>query len=110
MIDFALTGRMQDLKARTEAFIRDEVMPFEGDPRETSHGLDDALRRELMDRARAAGLLSPHVGEEFGGLGCDMREMAIVFEAAGYSLLGPHAPAPTPTCSPPPRVSTATTG
>jgi alkylation response protein AidB-like acyl-CoA dehydrogenase len=28
---------------------------------------------------------------EYGGLGCDMREMAIVFEAAGYSLLGPQA-------------------
>jgi acyl-CoA dehydrogenase len=91
MIDFALTDRMQDLKARTESFIRDVVIPREGDPRETPHGLEDTLRRELMAEAQKAGLLSPHVGEAFGGLGCDMREMAIVFEAAGYSLLGPHA-------------------
>jgi acyl-CoA dehydrogenase len=91
MIDFSLTDRMQDLKARTEAFIRDEVMPMEGDARQTAHGLDDALRNELMVKAKAAGLLSPHVGKKYGGLGCDMREMAIVFEAAGYSLLGPQA-------------------
>jgi len=91
MIDFTLTDRMQDLKARTEAFIRDEVIPMEGDARQTAHGLDDALRNELMSKAKAAGLLSPHVGKEYGGLGCDMREMAIVFEAAGYSLLGPQA-------------------
>ena len=83
MIDFTLTDRMQDLKARTEAFIRDEVIPMEGDARQTAHGLDDALRNELMVKAKAAGLLSPHVGKKYGGLGCDMREMAIVFEAAG---------------------------
>lgn len=91
MIDFALTDRMQELETRTEAFIRDVVIPREGDARETPHGLDDSLRRELIGEARKAGLLSPHVGEAYGGLGCDMREMAIVFEAAGYSLLGPHA-------------------
>ena len=91
MIDFSLTDRMQDLKTRTEAFIRDEIIPMEGDERQTAHGLDDSLRFELIAKAKAAGLLSPHVGTEFGGLGCNMREMAIVFEAAGYSLLGPQA-------------------
>ena len=91
MIDFALTDRMRDLKERTEAFIREQVIPLEGDPRQTAHGLDDSLRAELIAKAREAGLLSPHVGVEHGGLGCDTREMAIVFEAAGYSLLGPQA-------------------
>jgi len=91
MIDFALSERMQDLKARTEAFVRDQVIPCESDPRQGEHGLEDSLRDELMAKARAAGLLSPHVGTGYGGLGCDMREMAVVFEAAGYSLLGPQA-------------------
>ena len=91
MIDFALSDRMQDLKDRTERFIRDEVIPLEDDPRQRGHALQDSLRNELMAKAKSAGLLSPHVGEAFGGMGCDMREMAIVFEAAGYSLLGPQA-------------------
>ena len=91
MIDFELTSEMEDLKARTEAFVRDVVMPYEGDARETAHGLDDTLKRELMEHARPAGLLSPGVGVEHGGLGLDMRSMAVVLEAAGYSLLGPQA-------------------
>ena len=42
---------------------------------------------ELVALARAAGLLSPHVGREWGGLGLDHRGKAIVFEAAGYAPL-----------------------
>jgi len=91
VIDFSLTPELEALRARTESFVRDVVIPFEGDPREGGHGLDDSLKRELMDKAREAELLSPQVGEEWGGLGLDMRSMAVVFEAAGYSLLGPQA-------------------
>ena len=91
MIDFSLTPELNALKARTEAFVRDVVLPYEGDPREGEHGLDDSLRRELMAKAAEAGLLAPQVGEAWGGLGLDMRSMAVVFEAAGYSLLGPQA-------------------
>ena len=32
------------------------------------HGLGDSLKRELMAHAEEAGLLSPHVGEEWGGV------------------------------------------
>ncbi|MDD9982679.1 MAG: acyl-CoA dehydrogenase family protein, partial [Gammaproteobacteria bacterium] len=78
MIDFSLSSELQALKACTESFIRDVVIPYEGDPREGEHGLDDSLKRELMDKAREAGLLSPQVGEEWGGLGLDMRSMAVV--------------------------------
>ena len=41
--------------------------------------------------ARKAGLLSPHGPREYGGLGLDHRGMAVVFEAAGWSPLGPLA-------------------
>ena len=91
MIDFSLSPELAALQARVEAFVRDVVIPYEGDPREGGHGLDESLKQELMERARDAGLLAPHVGEEWGGLGLDMRSMAVVFEAAGYSLLGPQA-------------------
>ena len=91
MIDFSLDPDLERLKARTEDFIRDQVIPYEGDPREQAHGPTDELRHELMAKARDAGLLSPHVGTEYGGMGLDKRAMAVVFEAAGYSLLGPQA-------------------
>lgn len=91
MIDFSMPPELQALKERTDAFIREVVIPYEGDAREGEHGPADGLKRELMDKARKAGLLSPHVSEEWGGLGLNTREMAVVFEAAGYSLLGPQA-------------------
>ena len=46
---------------------------------------------ELVALAREAGLLSPHAPKEYGGLGLDHRGMAVVFEAAGWSTLGPLA-------------------
>jgi acyl-CoA dehydrogenase len=91
MIDFALPPEHVELRERVAAFIRDEVIPRENDPRQDAHGPSDTLRLELIDRARAAGLLSPHAPMAWGGLGLDHRGMAVVFEAAGYSLLGPLA-------------------
>ena len=44
-----------------------------------------------MALGREAGLLAPHVGTEYGGLGLNHVGKAIVFEEAGYSLLGPVA-------------------
>lgn len=91
MIDFSLTAAQEDLRARTADFIREQVMPFEADPRQGVHGPEDGLRHELIAKAREAGLLSPHVGTEYGGLGLDHIGKAIVFEEAGWSPLGPHA-------------------
>eukprot|EP00937_MAST-01D_sp_MAST-1D-sp2_P000435 g435.t1 len=82
----------EELKTRVEAFVREEVLPRESDPRRQGHGVEDSLRSELIEAARAAGgLLGSHIAPEFGGLGHDHRTKAVVFEAAGYSLLGPHA-------------------
>ncbi len=91
MIDFELTEEQRELQARTAAFIRETVLPFEADPRRGSHGPSDALRRDLVERAREQGLLAPHVGRDWGGLGADHRTKAVIFEEAGYSMLGPIA-------------------
>ncbi len=90
-MDFSLSSRMQDLRDRTRAFIVDKIIPLEKDARRTSHGPTDELRLEMNALARAAGLLSPHVASEWGGLGLNHQERAIVFEEAGYSMLGPVA-------------------
>ncbi len=90
-MDFNIPPDLLDLQLRTRAFIRDQVIPFEADPRQERHGPTDDLRRELNALARTAGLLSPHVAREYGGLGLSHVGRAIVFEEAGYSLLGPLA-------------------
>lgn len=91
MIDFSLTAELAELQARVRRFIDEQVVPLERDPRQGAHGPHEALRAELVSRARAAGLLSPHVAPEFGGLGLSHVGRAVVFEEAGTSLLGPVA-------------------
>jgi acyl-CoA dehydrogenase len=91
MIDFSLTDEQKDLRARTRAFVEEKVIPYEKDPRRTAHGPTDELRRELNQLAKEAGLFAPHVPKKWGGMGLNHTDMAIVFEAAGYSPLGPVA-------------------
>jgi acyl-CoA dehydrogenase len=90
-MDFTLSPDLIALRDRTRAFVRDNVIPFERDPRRSAHGPQESLRTDLVNRAREAGLLSPHVSKAWGGLGLSHVEKAVVFEAAGYSMLGPVA-------------------
>ncbi len=90
-MDFSLSSELLELKERTERLVREEIIPYERDPRQTAHGPAPELRRDLVALGRRAGLLAPHVGRDWGGLGLDHRAKAVVFEAAGYSPLGPVA-------------------
>ena len=96
-MDFSLSPEQRALQERTQRFIRDVVIPYETDVRQTPHGPTEALRDELIAHARSAGLLTPHASSAHGGLGLSHVDKAIVFEEAGYSMLGPiamnvHAP------------------
>ena len=96
-MDFSLSPETLELQQRTREFIAEEVIPLERDPRQTAHGPEESLREELVERARAAGLLTPHASVELGGLGLSHVQKAVVFEESGYSPLGPvamhiHAP------------------
>jgi acyl-CoA dehydrogenase len=90
-MDFAISEQLGQLQQRVRSFIADEIIPLEMDSRQTPHGPTEEFRRHLVAKAKTAGLLSPHVSEEFGGLGLDHRGKAVIFEEAGYSLLGPVA-------------------
>jgi len=90
-LDFSISPDLEDLRQRTVHFIRDKIIPLERDPRQFQPQASEEFRLSLNRLARAEGLLAPHVGTEWGGLGLDHRAKAIVFEAAGYSVLGPLA-------------------
>lgn len=96
-MNFQLSPALLELQARTRRFIAEQVIPYERDPRQTDHGPSEALRAELIARARDAGLLTVHASKALGGLHLSHIEKAVVFEEAGYSPLGPvamniHAP------------------
>ena len=92
-----LSNDLLELQQKVREFIQQEVIPLESDPRQDSHGPSEALRQELVSRARHRGLLTPHASREMGGLGWSHLQKAVAFEEAGYSALGPialniHAP------------------
>lgn len=89
-MDFSIDGELQELAEQVRGFVGDVVIPAEA--RDFSeHGLDADLRAELQEQAQRAGLFAPQVKPELGGLGLDMRGLALVLEEPGYSILGPQA-------------------
>jgi acyl-CoA dehydrogenase len=90
-IDFEAEPKTTEIAERTAAFVREVVLPVESDYASSPHDAPDSLRRELQETARWAGIFGPHLHQRWGGLGLDMRGIAVVFEEAGYSLFGPLA-------------------
>lgn len=82
---------IDELTGRTTEFIRDVVIPVEEKTGGSVHNAPDELRRSLQEQAKAAGLFAPQLPARWGGHGLDLRGQSVVFEEAGYSLLGPLA-------------------
>jgi acyl-CoA dehydrogenase len=91
VIDFAIPAETAALRDEIRAFVTEEVVPFETDPRLTRHGPDEDLRTELVALARKAGLLTFQAPRKWGGREPSHVEQAVLFEAAGWSTLGPVA-------------------
>ena len=82
--------RTAEIAARVEAFVRDVVVPYESDPRRDHHGAPtDELANELKAKARAAGVLTPHILPD--GSHLTQAETALVLRKSGLSILGPLA-------------------
>jgi acyl-CoA dehydrogenase len=83
------TTRGQKVAAQVESFVREQIVPYERDPRWGAHGPSEELVVELRERARSVNLLSPHILPD--GSHLSHRETALIFKAAGLSPLGPVA-------------------
>ena len=86
-----MTERADAIAARVEVFVREMVVPYERDPRAArhSHGPSEDLVAELRAKAKAAGVLTPHILPD--GSHLSQRETAIVLRKSGLSPLGPVA-------------------
>ena len=85
-----LSQRALDLGAKVEAFVREAVIPYEADARRDHHGAPmDEMVYELRDKARAAGVLTPHILPD--GAHLTQLETAYVLQKSGLSPLGPLA-------------------
>ena len=54
---YEMSERSLAIADRVEAFIRNKIVPYEKDPRATSHGPTDELVQEMRALAREAGVL-----------------------------------------------------
>src|SRR6266852_6474834 len=68
--------RAREIAGRVEHFVRTEVAGYERDPRVGAHGPSADLVDEMRAKARAAGVLTPHVLPD--GTHLTHRETAIV--------------------------------
>ena len=85
-------AELVELRDRVEGFIADKIVPYENDKRQTAHGASEDLRRELVGtEPRRLDCCRPTGRKNSAGMGLDHRSMAVVFEAAGWSTLGPLA-------------------
>lgn len=88
-VDAMTAESASEIAARVESFVRQVVVPYEGDPRCGAHGPSEELVRELRTKARKAGVMTPHITG--GGRHLSQRETAKVLKASGLSPLGPVA-------------------
>jgi len=84
-----MSERAERIAEKVEAFVRNEVIPYENDVRLGYHGPTDGLVKELRDKARAAKVITPHILED--GSHLTQRETAMVLRRSGLSPLGPVA-------------------
>ena len=84
-------NQAETIAARVESFVRQVVIPYEKDVRFEvhGHGPADDLVAEMREKARAAGVLTPHILSD--GTHLTQRETAKVLVKSGLSPLGPLA-------------------
>lgn len=89
-MEFGLDQETQALREQVRAFLEEAVIPREKEAAENLEHLE-FISRELQEEAKRRSLFLPHMPRELGGLGLSWRQLAVVLEEVGRSLLGPRA-------------------
>jgi len=90
-MDFTLSPRIEDFRARIARFVDDKVMPVEADRANwDAHGnIAHGPLAELRAQARAEGLWCLQLKPETGGQGLGKMGMAVCYEEMNRSIFGP---------------------
>src|SRR3954451_11216508 len=97
-IDFTIPPDIADLLERIRVYIAEDVFPAELEIASPENLLSSwHVVEKLRDRARERGIYTPHLPEEYGGLGVGVLGTALVSQECGVSglaSLGLNAMAP----------------
>lgn len=98
VIDFTVPPQLRELLDRVRAFVHEDVLPAESEIEDTHDLLKSwHVVERLRDKARERGIYTPHLPEEWGGLGVGVLGMALISQECGVSglaSLGLNAMAP----------------
>jgi acyl-CoA dehydrogenase len=89
-----LPDHVNDVRMKTAQIVNEEILPNEdalyasrrGRTSEEDRAAAKALRQQVKDRVRAAGLWAPHLPREYGGAGLDFLSHAYMNEILAYGL------------------------
>jgi alkylation response protein AidB-like acyl-CoA dehydrogenase len=97
-IDFTIPPDLRDLLDRIRAYIDEDVLPAEARITQVERWNENwPVVEDLRERARKRGIYTPHLPEEWGGLGVGVLGMALISQECGVSglaSLGLNAMAP----------------
>ena len=90
-MDFALSPKVEETRLRIRRFVDEEILPLEADPAnyDAHENIAHAPLERLKAKAKAEGLWSLSLPEEWGGLGFSMAEIAPCYEEMNRSIFGP---------------------
>ncbi|SFI27922.1 acyl-CoA dehydrogenase family protein [Methylobacterium brachiatum] len=90
-MDFTISSRVEDYRARIAAFVDAQILPVEADRSAyDAHGnIGLAELARLRALAKAEGLWCLQLKPETGGAGLDKVGMAVCYEAMNRSIFGP---------------------
>src|SRR5947208_14590390 len=84
MIGFEIPVELEAIRRRVAEFVHAEVLPIEPSVNEENF---ESVLTQLRKRAREAGLWTPHLPPEWGGMGLRALGMALVSQELGASGL-----------------------
>ena len=90
-MDFTISPRIEDFRARIARFVDDEILPLEADManRDAHDNIAPAPLQALRAKARAEGLWCLQLRPETGGQGLGLMGMAACYEEMNRSIFGP---------------------
>lgn len=90
-MDFTISPRIEDFRARIACFVADEIMPLESD--RANYDPHENIRldvlADLRAKAKAEGLWCLQQKEETGGQNLGLMGMAVCYEEMNRSIFGP---------------------
>jgi acyl-CoA dehydrogenase len=87
-VSFLLSPELSALRQRVRAFVDERILPAEQAIVDEDRAGGDSTLRALQQEARDAGLWTPHLPEDLGGLGLGPMGMAALFREMGRSPVG----------------------